>query len=67
MNDIPPAESVTLKNRKPLAPPFHQHIAKSKMFDKTFQVGDKVLIYEIIATEPPGTVQVNRTTRFQFE
>ena len=67
MNDAQPAESVTLKNRKPLAPPFHQHIAKSKMMDKIFQVGDKVLIYDIIETEPAGPVQISRATRFQFE
>ena len=67
MNDAHPAESITLRNRKPLAPPFHQHIAKSKMMDKTFQVGDQVLIYDIVATEPDGVVQINSTTQFQFE
>lgn len=67
MNAIHPAQSVTLKNRKPLAPPFHQHIAKSKMMDKTFQIGDTVLIYDIVATEPDGVVHINRATQFLFK
>jgi len=67
MTDCRPAESVTLRNRKPLAPPFHKHIAKSKLMNQTCRVGDTVLIYEVIATEPTGNVQVNQATRFQFE
>ncbi|MHC5185367.1 MAG: hypothetical protein ACYSPI_14025 [Planctomycetota bacterium] len=56
-----------MNDARPLAPPFHQHIAKSKMMDKTFQVGDQVLIYDIVATEPDGAVQINCVTQFQFE
>ena len=67
MNTVQPAESVTLRNRKPLAPPFHRHIAKSKLMNQTCEVGNTVLIYEIIATEPAGTVHVNQSTRFLFE
>lgn len=67
MSDVQPAESVTLRNRKPLAPPFHKHIAKSKLMNQTCRVGDIVLIYEIVATEPTGEVQVNQGTQFLFE
>jgi hypothetical protein len=61
------AESITLRNRKPLAPPFHRHIAKSKLMDKTCQVGQSVVIYDIVATEPAGEVRVTHKTHFQFE
>jgi hypothetical protein len=67
MNPVPAAESVTLRNRKPLAPPFHRHIAKSKLMHQTCRVGDSVLIYDIVATEPAGDVHVNPATQFLFE
>jgi len=67
MSDVRPAQSVTLRNRKPLAPPFHRHIAKSKLMNRTCQIGDAVLIYDIVATEPTGIVQVNQATLFLFE
>ena len=58
MSDIPQAQSVVLRNRRPLAPAFHRHIAKSRLMDQTCRAGDKILIYEIVSTEPPGTVRV---------
>ncbi len=67
MNIVSQAESITLRNRKPLAPPFHRHIVKSKLMDQTCQIGDSIIIYDIIATEPEGVVRVTRATRFQFE
>ena len=67
MSVVPAAESVTLRNRKPLAPPFHRHIARGKLMDKTCRTGDKIIIYDIVATEPAGEVRVTRATRFQFE
>ncbi len=67
MNRVCDAESITLRNRKPLAPPFHRHIAKSRLMDKTCRVGDSVIIYDIVATEPGGVVRVTRATRFHFE
>lgn len=67
MNDVLEAESITLRNRKPLAPPFHRHIAKSKLMNQACQVGDTVLIYDIIATEPAGMVHINPATQFLFE
>jgi hypothetical protein len=66
MNTVADAESITLANCKPLAPPFHRHIAKSKLMNQTCQVGDRVVIYEIVATTPPGIVRVTGATRLQF-
>ena len=67
MSTAAEAESITLRNRKPLAPLFHRHIAKSRLMDKTCRVGQSVIIYDVIATEPAGEVRVTRKTRFQFE
>ncbi len=67
MNAIPDADSITLHNRKPLAPPFHRHIVKGKLMDKTCRTGESVIIYDIVATEPDCEVRVTRATRFQFE
>lgn len=67
MNAVVDADSITLRSRKPLAPPFHRHIVKGKLIDQTCQVGDRVVIYDVIATEPAGIVRVTRTTHFQFK
>lgn len=67
MNPAVHAISITLRSRKPFAPAFHRHIAKSKLMDKDCQVGDRVIIYDIVATDPVGVVRVTRTTDFQFE
>jgi predicted HAD superfamily phosphohydrolase YqeG len=67
MNPTAQAISITLRSRKPLAPAFHRHIAKSKLMDKDCQIGDRVIIYDIVATDPAGVVRVTRATEFQFE
>ena len=67
MSEIPQALSVTLRNCKPLAPPFHRHIVKAKLVDRICKVGDHIVIYDVVATEPQGVVQVTRATQFQFE
>lgn len=67
MSAVPEADSITLRNRKPLAPPFHRHIVRGKLMDKTCQAGDRIIIYDVVATEPDGEVRVTRATRFQFE
>lgn len=61
------AESVTLRSRRPLAPAFHQHIAKGKLIDHTCRIGDRIVIYDVVGTKPAGVVRVTRETRFQFE
>ena len=67
MNSVPEAISITLRSRKPLAPSFHRHIAKSKLMNRTCQIGEQVIIYEIIKTEPKGPVLVTNVTHFEFE
>jgi hypothetical protein len=67
MSDIPDAHVVTLRNRKPLAPPFHRHIAKAKLIDRTCRIGDRIVVYDVVATDPEGIVRVTRATQVQFE
>ena len=67
MNAVPHADSVTLRTRKPLAPGFHRHIAKSKLMDRTCRLGDRIVIYDVVATEPAGIVRITPQTRIQFE
>lgn len=67
MTAAPEAVSVTLQTRRPLAPPFHRHIAKRKLMHQTYQVGDRVVIYDIIATQPEGVVQITENTQILFE
>jgi hypothetical protein len=67
VNTVCDAESITLHNRKPLAPLFHRHIAKSKLLEQTCQIGDRILIYDIVATVPDGVVRVTHNTCFHFE
>lgn len=67
MSVVPDAESITLRNRKPLAPLFHRHIAKGRLMDKTCRAGESIITYDIVATEPEGEVRITRATRFQFE
>ncbi len=67
MSVVPEAESITLRSRKPLAPPFHRHIARGRLMDKTCRTGDSIVIYDVVATYPEGEVRITRATRFQFE
>jgi hypothetical protein len=61
------AQEVVLRKLKPLAPPFHQHIARSRLLGQTVRPGDRVVIYEVAATLPPGPVQVVEETLIRFE
>ena len=64
---IPPAREIVLKLQKPLAPPFHRHIAKTKLRGKTCRAGDAVVVYEVVSTEPAGPVLVSESTLIRFE
>jgi hypothetical protein len=61
------AQEVVLRKLKPLAPPFHQHIARSRLVGQTVRPGDRVVIYEVTATVPPGPVLVVQETLIRFE
>jgi len=67
MPEPPDAAAVRLRKRKPLAPPFHRHIARSKMIGRTCRPGDHVVVYEVVDTDPPGEVRVTGQTVLHFE
>ena len=67
MSEVPDAMQVTLRSSKPLAPPFHRHIAKARLINKTCRVGDRIVIYDIVSTEPDGIVRVTNVTHLEFE
>ncbi len=64
---VPEATLVILKKVKKMAPSFHKHIAEAKMRGTTVSKGDKILVYEIEATTPEGSVQVTEKTRLEFK
>ena len=67
MSDVPNARVVILRSTKSLAPPFHRHIAKSRLMNRTCRAGDRIIIYDIVSTEPDGDVRVTPSTHLQFE
>ena len=66
MSELPEAREVTLRKAKPLAPPFHRHIVKAKLTGGTCKVGDRVVVYDVVATEPGGLVRVTESTLLRF-
>lgn len=62
----PDAEEVVLANLKPKAPPFHRFIVRSRLVGGHWQVGDRAVIYEIVATRPEGRVRVTDRTVINF-
>lgn len=67
MPEPPEALEVVFRKLRPLAPPFHRHIARSKLLGQTCRVGDRVVVYEVAATVPEGTVRVTEGTVLRFE
>ena len=67
MPEAPAAREIVLKKFKPMAPPFHQHIARAKLRGTLVQVGDRVVVYEVVRTAPDGQVQVAEDTVVKFE
>jgi len=67
MPEFPPAEELTLRKVRATAPPFHRHIARSKLLGKAWRVGDRVVVYEIVGAVPAGPVLVTDRTRLVFE
>jgi hypothetical protein len=67
MAEPPRAQEVLLRKLKPLAPPFHQHIARSRLLGQTVRSGDRIVVYEVAATQPPGPVLVVEETLIRFE
>ncbi len=67
MPDFAKAKEIRLRKLKPLAPPFHKHIAKSKLVGKPWETGDRVVIYEVMSTNPAGKVEVTEETVIMFD
>ena len=67
MSELPVAIEIRLRKTKPLAPPFHQHIAKSKLIGNKCTVGDRIIVYEITSTVPEGQVLATDETIFHFD
>ena len=66
MSEIPEARAVILSKLRAFAPSFHEHIARSKLRGSVCRVGDRVVVYEVIRTEPDGPVTVGEKTLIQF-
>lgn len=66
MSEIPEARSVTLSKIRAFAPSFHEHIARSKLRGSICRQGDRVVVYEVVRTEPDGPVLVVDNTVIQF-
>ena len=67
MNELPLAREIRLRKTKPLAPPFHQHIARSKLTGGKWMKGDRIVVYEIVETIPAGQVIVTKETILHFD
>jgi hypothetical protein len=61
------AEKIVLACLKTKAPPFHRFIVRKKLLGGNWQVGDRAVIYEIVATVPDGRVLVTDRTVILFE
>ena len=66
MVNLPVAQEIVLHKTKPLAPPFHQHIVKSKIQRQIVKTGDVIVVYEVTSTVPEGKVIVNENTVIRF-
>ncbi len=67
MTSFPEAAEVWLRKTKPMAPPFHRHIARSRLMGRTCTTGERVVVFEVVRTDPDGTVEVTANTVLHFE
>jgi len=63
---IPDARVVVFTKLKRFAPDFHRHILKGKVMGQVVRPGEKVLIYEVTETVPPGAVRITQTSHIEF-
>ena len=66
LEEIPDAEIVVLRKKKRMAPNFHQHILKSKIQGEVVNVGEQILVFEVLETVPPQKVRVTENTILEF-
>ena len=67
MGDLVEAKYIRLTKCRPMAPPFHQYIARGKLLGRSCRMGDRVVVYEITATEPAGDVLITKETVIHFD
>jgi hypothetical protein len=67
VGEIPEARAVILAKVRPLAPLFHEHIARGKLRGRICRMGDRIVVYEVVHTEPEGPVVVGEKTLIQFK
>ena len=66
MAEYQEAREVVLRQVKPLAPPFHRHIARAKLLGRSWVQGDRVVVFRVERTEPPGRVLVTEKSLIRF-
>jgi len=67
MSELPDAREIVLRKTRKAAPPFHQHISRSKLLGAACRSGDTVIVYEVMSTDPEGPVLVTSDTVIRFE
>ena len=67
MAEITEATEIWLKKQKRFIPKFHQHIAFSMLKKEPYKVGDELAGYDVIKTEPEGTVIATDQTAIHYE
>ena len=66
MAEIPEARAIVLSKVRASAPSFHEHIARGRLRGAICREGDRVVVYEVVRTEPDGPVIVSEKTTIQF-
>jgi len=64
--ELQEAREVVLRQVKPLAPPFHRHIARAKLLGRAWDKGDRVVVFEVERTVPQGRVLVTAQSLIRF-
>jgi nucleotide-binding universal stress UspA family protein len=60
------ADLVVMKKIRRFAPDFHRNIVGPKLIGRVVRKGDRVMMYEVVETAPPGPVLVLEQTRVEF-
>lgn len=67
MDEVNEAREMVLRQFNARAPFFHRHMVRRKLLGGIWHAGDRVIVFEIIATLPEGPVQVTKQTVIRFE
>lgn len=67
MTALPEAQLIILRKVKTLAPDFHRHLVMSQARGTVVTKGDRLLVYEVMATIPDGSVMVTANSVFEFK